>query len=71
MHLEDYMVMYGIYNAETLGKLIYTVHYIHNKTTTNERLFAGELSTAYAWCKKTRNTTLFYKFTIIPQNGKR
>ena len=49
MHLEDSMVMYGIHNAETLEKLIDTVHYICNKTTTNEKLFAGELSTAYIW----------------------
>ena len=48
MHLEDSMVMYGIYNTETLKKLIDTVQYIHNKTTTNEKLFA-ELSTAYTW----------------------
>ena len=49
MHLEDSMLMYGIYNAETLKKLIDTVHCMHNKTTTNEKLFAEELSTAYTW----------------------
>ena len=49
MHLEDCMVMYSIYNAETLKKLIDTVHYIHNKMTTNEKLFTGELGTAYTW----------------------
>ena len=38
--------MYGIYNADTLEKLIDTVHHIHNKTTINEKLFAGELGTA-------------------------
>ena len=37
MHLEDFMVMYGIYNAETLEKLINTVHHIHNFTSPNER----------------------------------
>ena len=36
MHLEDSMVMYGIYNAETIEHLINTVHYIHNTTTSNE-----------------------------------
>ena len=34
--------MYGIYNAETLEKLIKTVHRIHNTTSSHERLFAGE-----------------------------
>ena len=36
-------------NGETLEKLIDTVHYIHNKTTINEKLFTGELHTAYIW----------------------
>ena len=48
MHLEDFILMYGIYNAETLEKLNDTVHHIHNKTTTNEKLFP-ELGTAYTW----------------------
>ena len=39
IHLENSMVMYGIYNAETLDKLITTVHQMHNLPTLNERLF--------------------------------
>ena len=42
MKLDDTMLMYGIYNAETLEKLIKTVHKIHNTTSSHERLFAGE-----------------------------
>ena len=45
MHLEDSMVKCGIYNAETLEQLINTVHHIHNTTTSNEKLFAGQCST--------------------------
>ena len=30
MKLDNTMLMYGIYNAETLEKLINTVHEIHN-----------------------------------------
>ena len=33
MHIEDSMVMYGIYSTETLEKLITTVHKMHNITT--------------------------------------
>ena len=52
MHLEDSMVMYGVYNADTLEKLINTVHQMHDSTTPSERLFAGELNTAfYVACK--------------------
>ena len=49
IHLEDSMVMYGNYNAETLEKVINTVHQMHNTTTPNEKLFPGELSTAFTW----------------------
>ena len=44
MHLENSMLMYGVYNAETLEKLIKTVHNIHNTTTLHERLFVGQHS---------------------------
>ena len=42
MKLDDTMLMYGIYNAETLEKVIKTVHEIHNTTSSHEKLFAGE-----------------------------
>ena len=42
MKLDSSMLMYGIYNAEMLEKLIKTVHGIHNTTSSHERLFAGE-----------------------------
>ena len=44
IQLENSMLMYGVYNAETLGKLINTVHQIHNTTSSCERLFAGQQS---------------------------
>ena len=42
--LENSMLMYGIYSADTLEKLINTVHHIHNTTSSHERLFAGQQS---------------------------
>ena len=42
MKLDDTMLMCGVYNAETLDKLIKTVHGIHNTTFSHERLFAGK-----------------------------
>ena len=44
MHLENSMLMYGVYNAETLEKLIKTVHDVHNTTTLHERLFMEQHS---------------------------
>ena len=42
MKSDNTMLMYVIYNAETLEKLINTVHEIHNVTSSHEKLFAGE-----------------------------
>ena len=42
MKLDDTMLMYEIYNAETLEKLVNTVHQIHNVTSSHQKLFAGE-----------------------------
>ena len=44
MQLENSMLMYGIYNEETLEKLINAEHNIHNTTSAHERLFAGQQS---------------------------
>ena len=44
MQLENSILMYGIYNAEMLEKLINTVHNIHNITSSHERVFAGQQS---------------------------
>ena len=42
LKLDNTMLMYGIYNAETLEKLINTVRELHNVTSSHEKLFAGE-----------------------------
>ena len=42
MQLENSMLMYSIYNVETLEKLITTVHNIHNTTSSHKRLFARQ-----------------------------
>ena len=41
LQLDTSILMYGIYNAEMLEKLITTIHNIHNTTSSHERLFAG------------------------------
>ena len=42
LELDNTMLMYVIYNAETLEKLINTFQDIHNVTSSHEKLFAGE-----------------------------
>ena len=47
MHLENTLVMYGMYNAETLENLVKTVHALHSRQTLYKGLFAGQTSAAY------------------------
>ena len=42
------MIMYGVYNSDTLTDLIDTVHRMQNFTTWNEKTFAGKL---HDWMK--------------------
>ena len=42
LKLDNTMLMYRIYNVDTLEKLIHTVQEIPNVTSSHERLFAGE-----------------------------
>ena len=46
-HLEDTMIMYGIYNSDTLTALINTVQNMQNITTWKERTFAGKSTQMY------------------------
>ena len=70
MHLENSMLMYGIYNAETLENFIHTVHCMHNSTMEIKTVFAGQLNTAYTWYINTPGTqhyaidSLLYLITI-------
>ena len=42
LKLDNTMLMYEIYNTETLEKLINMVQEIHNVTSSHERLFTGK-----------------------------
>ena len=48
-HLEDTMIMYGVYNSITLTDLIDTVHRMQNFATWNKKTFAGKL---HDWMEK-------------------
>ena len=47
MHLENTLVMHGIYNAETLENLVKAVHTLHHRKSIHESLFASQTSAAY------------------------
>ena len=46
LKLDNTMLIYGLYNADILEKLINTVQEIHNVTSSHEKLFAGKHSPA-------------------------
>ena len=70
MQMENSMLMYGVYNVETLEKLITTVHNIHNTTSSHKRLFVGQHSslTFKSLCSFLMFTSLLYKFSFIFEN---
>ena len=43
-HLEDSMIMYGVYNVDTLEKLIQMVHKMNNRSVWYEKLYAGHIN---------------------------
>ena len=47
MHLENLLIMYGVYNAETLSKLVQTARVLHSQQMLVEQLFAGKQVQAY------------------------
>ena len=42
MHLENSLIMYRVYNAETLSKLVKTAQVMHSHQTLVEQLYAGQ-----------------------------
>ena len=65
MHLEDSMAMYGVYNTETLAKLVNIVHIMHNNCTPNEILFTGDLSSAFSWYVNQRGAQYYAINTLL------
>ena len=47
IHLENSLIMYEVYNAETLSKLVKTVQVLHSHQLLVEQLFAGQQVWAY------------------------
>ena len=64
-HLEDSVVMYGIYNSDTLEDLIKTVYILHNTTTWNEKLFSGQIKDWYLWYLTTRGLNKYVINSIL------
>ena len=48
-HFDDSMVMYGIYNSNTLEALIDTVHRLHTNLPVMKNCLQGEIRDWYHW----------------------
>ena len=56
-HLEDTMIMYGIYNSDTLKDLIDTVHRMQNFTTWHEKTLQENYMTGWKYILKMKACT--------------
>ena len=55
------MVMYAVYNSDTLEDLMDTVHKLYNRTTWNEKLFSGQINN---WYKYYSSSTAIQHYAI-------
>ena len=55
MHLENSLIIYGVYNVETLEKLVKTAHALHSQQSLVEDLFTGQKVAAYEIYSKMQN----------------
>ena len=55
-HLENSLIMYRVYNVETLFKLVKTAHILHSQQMLVEQLFAGQQMMAYQIYSKMQDT---------------
>ena len=56
--------MYGIYNAETLEKLVKTAHVLHSQQSLIENLFTGQTAAAYEIHSQMHNAHGIQHYTI-------
>ena len=57
-HLEDAMIVYGVYNSVTLTDLIDTVHRMQNFTTWNEKTYLENYMTGWRYMLKMKACTI-------------
>ena len=57
MHLENSLIMYGVYNVETLEKLVKTAHALHSQQSLVKDLFWGQKVPAYEIYSQMQNAS--------------
>ena len=69
-HLEDSMVLYGIYNSDTLENLIGTVHRLHNQSIWNKNV-CGRNRKWYRWCLSAKGVNHYARNSLLFQTTTR
>ena len=65
-HLEDSMIMYGVYNVNALEKLIQMVHKMNTRSIWFEQLYSGQMNKWFEMYSSSQgaNYSLLYFRTI-------
>ena len=65
-HLEDSMIMYGVYNVDTLEKLVQMVHKMNNRSVWYEKLYAGHVNKWFEmYFGRSRCKLLCHTFAVL------
>ena len=65
-HLEDTMIMYGVYNVDTLEKLIQMVHKMNNRSVWYEKFYAGHVNKWFEMYLASQGASYIHYFTYEP-----
>ena len=64
-HLEDSMIMYGVYNVDTLEKLIQMVHKMNNRSIWYEKLYAGHVNKWFEMYSASQGANYYVKHSLL------
>ena len=64
-HLEDSMIMYGVYNVDTLEKVIQMVHKMNTRSVWFERLYAGHVNKWFEMCSSSQGANYYAIHSLL------
>ena len=71
-HLEDTIIIYGVYNSETLTELVDTVHRMHNTIMWREKKLCRKVKSMVITILASRRcASLCHKFNTFPDHNER
>ena len=63
--MEDSMIMYGVYNVDTLEKLIQMVHKMNNRSIWYKRLYAGHVNKWFEMYLASQGTNYYAIHSVL------